>query len=154
MPTTNIYIYIYRWGSLSDEHQGMLCSLQSPQRRRQCSGESGWCDLLKSTTISFVLSTFRDRLLTLHQSVSQCTSSLYADSSLLLIRPNTVVSSVNLMMWFKLCIDAQSWVSKVNSNGLSTQPLGAPVILYYIIIIIYKLIYNNLNIQTSKKYFN
>lgn len=148
---------IYRWGSLSDEHQGMWCSLQSPQRHPSMFREE-WsvCDLLKSTTISFVLSTFRDRLLTLHQSVSRCTSSLYADSSLLLIRPNTVVSSVNLMMWFELCIDAQSWVSKVNSNGLSTQPLGAPVLLCYIMIIIYKIIYNNLNIHTSKKstYFN
>ncbi|KAK3508631.1 hypothetical protein QTP70_000917 [Hemibagrus guttatus] len=43
------------------------------------SGEWSLCALLKSTTISLVLSTFRDRLLALHQAVSRCTSSLYAD---------------------------------------------------------------------------
>ncbi|KAK3559934.1 hypothetical protein QTP86_028843 [Hemibagrus guttatus] len=48
-----------------------------------------------------------DRLLALHQAVSLCTSSLYADSLFLLMRPTTVVSSVNLMMWLELCIDAQ-----------------------------------------------
>ncbi len=54
----------------------------------------GWlvCDLIKSTTISFVLSTIRARLLTLHQSISRCTSS-YTDLSLLLIRSSTVMSS-------------------------------------------------------------
>uniref|UniRef100_A0A3B1IXT6 exodeoxyribonuclease III n=1 Tax=Astyanax mexicanus TaxID=7994 RepID=A0A3B1IXT6_ASTMX len=64
--------------------------------------------LLKSTTISLVLSTLRDRLLVLHQSVSHCTSSLYADSSFLLMRPTTVVSSANLMMWFELYFAVQS----------------------------------------------
>ncbi|KAK3529069.1 hypothetical protein QTP70_016005, partial [Hemibagrus guttatus] len=48
-----------------------------------------------------------DRLLALHQAVSLCTSSLYTDSLFLLMRPTTVVSSVNLMMWLELCIDAQ-----------------------------------------------
>ncbi|KAI4876095.1 hypothetical protein NFI96_024678, partial [Prochilodus magdalenae] len=59
-------------------------------------------------TISLVLSTFRDRLLVLHQSGNRCTSSRYADSSFLLMRPTTVVSSAHLMVWFELCIAAQS----------------------------------------------
>ncbi|KAK3532260.1 hypothetical protein QTP86_013900 [Hemibagrus guttatus] len=38
----------------------------------------------------------------------RCTSSLYADSWFLLMRPTTAVSSVNLRMWLELCIAAQS----------------------------------------------
>lgn len=37
------------------------------------------------------------------------------------------VSSVNAMMWFELCVTAQSWVRSGNSKGLSKQPWGAPV---------------------------
>ena len=52
---------------------------------------------LKSTMISFVLEVLRSRLLSEHH-VARCrTSSLYAVSSLLLMRPITVVSSANLM---------------------------------------------------------
>lgn len=66
------------------------------------------------------------RLFALHQSFSLCTS--YADSSFLLMRPSTVVSSANLMIWLVLYIAAQLWVSRVNRRGLSTQPWGAPVL--------------------------
>ncbi len=47
---------------------------------------------------------------------------------LLLMRPTTVVSSANLMMWLELNLAVQSWVSSVKSSGLSTQPCGAPVL--------------------------
>lgn len=51
--------------------------------------------LLKLTTISFVLSTLRDGLLVLHQSVSHCASSLCAALSFPLIKPSMVVPSVD-----------------------------------------------------------
>lgn len=51
---------------------------------------------IQQSSESFVLSTFRDGLLTL--SISCCTSSLYAHSSFLQMGPTTVVSSANLMM--------------------------------------------------------
>ncbi len=44
------------------------------------------------------------------------------------MRPTTVVSSANLMMWLELNLAVQSWVSSVKSSGLSTQPCGAPVL--------------------------
>ncbi len=44
------------------------------------------------------------------------------------MRPTTVVSSTNLMMWLELNLAVQSWVSSVKSSGLSTQPCGAPVL--------------------------
>ena len=84
------------------------------------------CGLQKSTTISVVLSYIR--LLTLHQVISCSTSSLYVDPSFLSMRPTTVVLSANLMMWFESCSAVQSWVRTVNSNGLSTKPLGASVL--------------------------
>ncbi len=90
----------------------------------------GWSTefLLKSNTTSFVFPTLRDRLLVPHHSASCATSSLYCVSSLLLMRPTAVVSSANLMMWLELNLAVQSWVSSVKSNGLSTQPCGAPVL--------------------------
>ncbi len=45
-----------------------------------------------------------------------------------LMRPTTVVSSANLMMWLELNLAVQSWVRSVKSSGLSTQPCGAPVL--------------------------
>ena len=83
------------------------------------------CVVRKSTTISLVLSRFTDRLLTLHQVISCCISSLYDDSSFLPMRPTTVLSLANLMMWFESCSAVQLWngvVRSVNSSGLSTQP--------------------------------
>ena len=53
---------------------------------------------LKSTTISFVFLLFRMGLLVDHWTIRFCTSSIYADSSLLEIRPMTVVLSANIMM--------------------------------------------------------
>ncbi len=44
------------------------------------------------------------------------------------MRPTTVVSSANLMMWLELNLAVQSWVSSMKSSGLSTQPCGAPVL--------------------------
>ncbi len=44
------------------------------------------------------------------------------------MRPTTVVSSANLMMWLELNLAVQSWVSSVKSSGLSTQPCWAPVL--------------------------
>ena len=92
------------------------------------SGSWSLCAFRKSTTISLVLSIFRDRLLTLHQVISCSTSSLYDDSSFLLMRPTTVVSSANLMMWFESWSAMQSWVRSANSSGLISQPWGAPVL--------------------------
>ncbi len=52
-----------------------------------------WCLFLKSTISSLVLLTFRERQLYWHHDVSLSTSSKYAASSLLLMRPRTTVSS-------------------------------------------------------------
>lgn len=51
---------------------------------------------------------------------------MYVDSLLMLKKPSvsTVVSSVNLVMRFELYFPAQSEVSRVDSTGPSTQPLG------------------------------
>ena len=62
------------------------------------SGMCVGCFFLKSTVIYFVLLTLRSRLFLSHQLMSSCTSSLYAESSLSLMRPTIVVSSANLMM--------------------------------------------------------
>ncbi len=44
------------------------------------------------------------------------------------MRPTTDVSSAKLMMWLKLNLAVQSWVSGVKSSGLSTELCGAPVL--------------------------
>ncbi|XP_025756457.1 uncharacterized protein LOC112842973, partial [Oreochromis niloticus] len=60
------------------------------------------------------------------QSVS-CCNSLFADSSFLLMRPTTVVSSANLMMWFEQCIaplsqqSEQQWAEHTALRGSSAQ---------------------------------
>lgn len=46
----------------------------------------------------------------------------------MLMRPTTVISSANLMMWLVLWLGTQSWVNRVKSNGLITHPCGAPVL--------------------------
>lgn len=46
-----------------------------------------------------VLSTFRMRLLTLHEPTSYFTSFLYARSLSSLMRPTTIASSTNFRMW-------------------------------------------------------
>ncbi len=56
-----------------------------------------------------------------------CNSSLKADSSSSVIRPNTVVSSANLAMTLELCVSTQSCVYKEYGRGLRTQPCGALV---------------------------
>ncbi len=52
----------------------------------------------------------RERQLSWHHDVSLSTSSKYAASSLLLMRPRTTVSSANLMIEVELWEDTQSWV--------------------------------------------
>lgn len=84
--------------------------------------------LLRSTTISLVVSTLRDRLLSLHQLTSCSTSSLYDVSSLLFMRPITVMSLALLMIWLDSNLPRQLWVSSVNSSGLRTHPRGVPVL--------------------------
>lgn len=91
-------------------------------------------NLLKSMKMYYVLSTFKERLLFLHQSAPLPTCSVYAEMSLLLMRPTTVTSSANLMTWFALSSAVQSWVSSVKS-GLSTQPCGMPVVLMVLVLI-------------------
>nr|XP_061820457.1 uncharacterized protein LOC133608870 [Nerophis lumbriciformis] len=86
-----------------------------------------WC-FLKSTMISLVLSTFRTRLLVLHQSTRCFTSSLWSMSLLSRMRPTTVVSSAYFTMWLVVDLAQQSWVINVNSSGLRTQPWGEPVL--------------------------
>ena len=57
-----------------------------------------------------------------------CISSLYADSSLLVIRPTTVLSSANLMMELVSCKVTQSWVNRENSRGPRTHTWGGPLL--------------------------
>lgn len=57
--------------------------------------------------------------------VSRSTSSLYSQSSLLLMRPTTAVLSENLMMQLVLDDAVQSYVSSVNRSGLGAQCGGA-----------------------------
>lgn len=42
-------------------------------------------------------------------------------------------SLADLMMWFILKMEELLWVSSVNSNGLSTQPCGAPVLIVVVL---------------------
>ncbi len=91
-----------------------------------------WLVFLKSTTSSFVL-LLRERLRLLHHSVNCATSRLYADSSLLVMRPTTVVLSANFMIWLVLKLAEQSCVSNVNNKGLSTHPCGDPVLTVIIL---------------------
>ncbi len=58
-----------------------------------------------------VLLTFRERQLSWHHDVSLSTSSKYAASSPLLMRPRTTVSSANLTIEVELCEDTQSQFS-------------------------------------------
>lgn len=53
---------------------------------------------LRPTTISFILSTLKKRLLSLHQSTSFLTYSLRAISLLLVMKPTTVPAPVNMMV--------------------------------------------------------
>ncbi len=73
------------------------------------------------------LLTFRERQLSWHHDVSLSTSSKYAASSSLLMRPRTTVSSANLTIEVELWEDTQSWVYREYSRGLRTQPCGAPM---------------------------
>ena len=82
--------------------------------------------LRKSITTSLVFSMFRKRLVSLHYVASWLTFLQWV-SSLLDMRPTTVVSSANFTMWFPLNDGAQ-WGSSVKSRGLSTQTCGAPVL--------------------------
>ncbi len=58
-----------------------------------------------------------------HQAVSFYTSFMYVDSSLLVKRQTTVVSSANVMS-----AGSHSYVSRVNNKGLRTHPCGVPVL--------------------------
>lgn len=87
--------------------------------------ESAWSQWL--LTNSLVLKTLRDRLLVVHQLLSCTTSSRWRALLSLLIKPTSVASSANLMMWFHLWAATQSWVTSLNSRGLNTPPWGAPV---------------------------
>ncbi len=91
-------------------------------------GGRGRLSLLKSTTISLVFFILMQRLLPLHHCTRCSTSSLYSDSSLSMMRPTTAVSSANFTIWQLGCLAEQSYVSRVNRRGLSTQPYGEPVL--------------------------
>ena len=86
------------------------------------SGSWSLCALRKSTTISLVLSIFRDRLLTLHQVISCSTSSLYDDS--LLVNENhygwTAVDWAPSLE-VPLCLEWWCW-SYYFRSGLSENP--------------------------------
>lgn len=75
--------------------------------------------LLKSAIISVVFPTLKDSLFCLHQSTSNCTSSLYDVSSSLLMSSIRVVLAINLMIWFVLDLLVQSWVGNTNRSGLA-----------------------------------
>ena len=49
-------------------------------------------------------------------------------SSFSVIRPTTLVASENLMMGLESCLAMQSGVNREYRSGLSTHPLGAPVL--------------------------
>ncbi len=68
-----------------------------------------------------------ERWFSWHHLVRVLTSSLWAVSSLSVIRPITVVSSANLTMTLELCVAVQSCVYREYRSGLRTQPWGAPV---------------------------
>ena len=78
---------------------------------------------LKSTINSFVFLTLRERSLSWHHNAGSLTTSPLADSSWLVIRPTTVVSSVNVMM--KL---VSYKANREYSRGLRTHPCVAPVL--------------------------
>ncbi len=59
--------------------------------------------------------------LTSHHFVRVLTSSLWAVSSLSVIRPITVVSSANLTMTFELCVAVQSCVYREYRSGLRSS---------------------------------
>lgn len=67
---------------------------------------------LKSTTISFVFLTFRDRLLSWYHSC--CLTSFL---SLLRMSPDTVLSFANLIMWFERSLAVQTCIRRVTAVG-------------------------------------
>jgi len=90
--------------------------------------------LLKSTTISLVLSTFKSKWFWLHQSTKLSTNCLYSnclysDSCPSLIHPTTAESSENFCRWHDSEWYWKSEVYWVNRNGDRTVPYGAPVLL-------------------------
>lgn len=97
-------IYSRRWSIWNCWAFLVAGDVESPGEmcKPMCSGEWFIPFVLKSKVIPFVLSTVRDRVLSLYHSVNCFTSSLYADSSLLLTRPTTRESSAYLMMSFEL----------------------------------------------------
>lgn len=93
-----------RRGPQPGEHHGIPCSWRSPNR---CWLKSS---LMVSTGGALSSHLFCSQSLCISP-VSSCTSFLYTESSILLMRPSIFMSSTNL--WW-------SWVSKVNSSGLNT----------------------------------
>ena len=92
-------------------------------------GAYSLCCFLKYTISSFVLFTLRERLFSWHHSARGLTSSLLAVSSLLVIRPTTIVSSANLIE-LEACVATQSWVNREYRRGLSMHPCGAPLLRF------------------------
>lgn len=92
----------------------------------ETAAECGWAASSWSRQSS--VSTFRSRLLWLHQSTRCVTSSLYASSSLSCIRLTAVVSSAYLIMWFVWNPVLQSRVIGVKSRGLGEQPCEPAVV--------------------------
>ena len=86
--------------------------------RGACSG----CDLRKSIIMSSVLSALSTRLFSVHQHSRYLISSLYIGFTISVNASHYCGVIANLMIWFPLCLDAQSCVSGVNNNGLITQP--------------------------------
>ena len=85
-------------------------------------GVCSLCCFLKAIISTFVL-----RLLSWYHSARTLTS-LLAVSSLLVIRPTTVVSSANLMIELEVCMATQSRVNRLYRRGLRTHPCVAPVL--------------------------
>ena len=93
--------------------------------RGACSGY----DLRKSIIMSSVLSALSTRLFSVHQHSRYLISSLYIGFTISVNASHYCGVIANLMIWFPLCLDAQSCVSGVNNNGLITQPRGDPVLI-------------------------
>ncbi len=83
------------------------------------------CLFLMSTISSLVLLTFRERQLSWHHDISLSTSSKYAVSSLLEMRPRTTVSSANLTIEVELWENTVVCVERVEQGTPDTTPWGS-----------------------------
>lgn len=107
--------------------QEMSCTLYSCSVDVMRLVASAWA-LRKSPILPVDILT--GKLLPPHLSVGWFTFSLYAVSSLMLMKPTTVVSSAYLTKWFGL---EDSWVSSVHMSGVSVESSG---VLWFSVVVL------------------